>query len=170
MQKYTSKQTSINSKKLPAVFGKVQKQFGWKKDSLNVDLGGGKFDNASSFLLDEFNVTSLIYDPYNRPEPHNRQVLESCGTSKCDTVTISNVLNVICEESAQLELLKLAHSILKPEGHAYITVYEGNRSGKGRQTGPDQWQENKKLSEYSKLVDYVFGNHEIKGGMMIAVK
>ena len=60
-QEFTSAKTSINKNKVPALF----KLAVFKPDTVNLDYGGGKFDTATEYLK-KFNVTNLIYDPYNR--------------------------------------------------------------------------------------------------------
>ncbi len=47
-----------------------------------------------------------------------------------DTVTCSNVLNVIKEPEVRLNVLKNIKKLVKPNGIVYITVYEG-KSGAG---------------------------------------
>lgn len=170
MQKYTSKNTSINSKKLPAIFGKVARHYGWTQSSVNFDIGGGKFDNASTYLKEQYQVENLIFDPHNRSDSHNATIIRSLSLTPADTATISNVLNVICERDIQKSLIQLAHDNLKVGGLLFITVYEGNKSGIGKQTGKDQWQENKRLCDYKVLIEEVFTDCNLKGGMLVAVK
>ena len=45
-EEYKSSETSINSKKLPAVFSKIS----LKPGTINLDYGGGKFDNVARAL------------------------------------------------------------------------------------------------------------------------
>ena len=78
-------------------------------------------------------------------------------------VVCSNVLNVIAEDSVIESIAADIRRIIVGGGTAYITVYEGNRSGAGRQTGPDQWQRNEKLSAYLRF----FPGAEIRRGMII---
>lgn len=139
-QEFTSKNTSVNRTKVPAVFKKLS----WKADQRNLDLGGGKFDSAQAYL-DLFGAVNTIYDPYNRSAEQNQKSLEAFDY---DTVTISNVLNVIQEESNWQALIQLGLDHLKFRGKLYITVYEGNRSGIGCVSKPDCWQHNKKLGYY----------------------
>lgn len=163
-QQYTSAKTSINKDKLPAVFNKLD----WDSGSVNLDVGGGKFDNATEFLADK-NVKNLVYDPFNRTAEHNTMVLNEARNT-ADTATISNVLNVIPDEANQIKTLETAYKHIKPNGKVYITVYEGNKSGVGKVTGADQYQQNKKLQDYLSTVKKVFPNVKIEKGMIIATK
>ena len=58
--------------------------------------------------------------------------------------------------------------MLKNGGVAYISVYEGNKSGIGNQSKNDCWQNNKKLIDYLPTIQKVFPNAYIKYGMIIA--
>ena len=51
-----------------------------------------------------------------------------------DTVTISNVLNVVKEKAARKEILLNAIDAIKPNGKVYITTYEGDGTGIGKVT------------------------------------
>lgn len=151
-QKYSSAETSINSTKLPAIYGKV-KELGDPAMSV-IDYGCGKYlDNYKA----KVNCQLSGYDPYNRPDTDalNRSY---------DIAICSNVLNVIAEddirESIARELKTLAPIV-------YITVYEGNRSGVGKVSKKDCWQENRKLADYTDELKSVFHNVTIKNGMAI---
>lgn len=165
MQNYTSKNTSINSTKVPAVFKKVY----WTAGRTNLDLGGGKYDTATEWL-EERGVTNLIYDPYNRPRVHNKLVLHYAYSEGVDYVTISNVLNVINDVEERHKLLLKAWTALKTGRFCFITVYEGDGSGIGKPTKKDCWQNNMKLKEYLGEVYEVFRNAHIEDGMIVAQK
>jgi len=162
-QEFTSAKTSINGSKLPVVFKLVD----FKSDTINLDYGGGKFDNATEYLKQQ-NVTNLIYDPFNRSDEHNKEVLKTIKQNGgADTATLSNVLNVIKEESIRNEVLNNIKKLLKPSGTCYITVYEGNESNTGSQTSSG-YQLNRKTVDYLDEVKEVFPNIIRKGKLIIA--
>lgn len=162
-QKYTSKKTSINSAKLPAVFKLVNFECG----TTNVDIGGGRFDNATDYLS-ALNVENSIYDPYNRSELHNNEVIaRGINIGGYDTATISNVLNVIEEKDARLTVLNNASEFVKCGGKVFITVYEGDRSGNGKATKCG-YQMNRKTDEYLDEVREVFPLASRVGKLIIA--
>lgn len=163
-QEYTSAATSINRNKVPAVFSKVD----WQSETTNLDIGGGKFDTATEFLSKR-NVRNLIYDPYNRVKRHNDYVMSEIDKQKADTVTLSNVLNVIQEKEVRIEVLRNAYNSLKRGGICYITVYEGDKSGVGNPTTKG-YQLNRRLRDYMSEVLEVFTTAEIKRNMIIAEK
>ena len=164
-QEYTSANTSINSAKLPAIFSMVS----FKPETINLDYGGGKFDNATNELSNK-GVTNLIYDPYNRSAGHNKSVIDAIiKNGGADTATCSNVLNVIKEPEAREAVIKNIYKLLKDNGVAYFTVYEG--TGKGNE-GPTKsgYQLNRKTSEYIDEISSVFPNVKRKGKLIIANK
>ena len=162
-QKISSAATSINSSKLPAIFRMVK----FQPDTMNLDYGGGRFDNAAEELA-KMNVTNLVYDPYNRSSEHNSEVLKQVRTNGgADTVTISNVLNVIAEPEARQTVLRNAKKLVKPGGKVYITVYEGNKSGSGAETKAG-YQLNKDTKDYVDEISQVFDNVTRKGKLIIA--
>ena len=94
-QEYTSAKTSL--KQIPAGFKIVDKYFTWYQGTVNLDIGGGKYDLMTE-ALKEKGVTNLVYDPYNRSMKHNADVVNTVLRIKgVETVTIFNVLNVIRE-------------------------------------------------------------------------
>ena len=167
-QEFSSANTSINSSKLPAVFNKVK----FKPGTINLDYGGGKFDNATEFLAQQ-DVTNLIFDKFNRSEDHNRDVIKKVRQNGgADTATCSNVLNVIKERDIRVnEVIKNIRSMLKLGGTAYFTVYEGTGAGDSRETKAG-YQLNKKTADYVEEIAEIFGNNNVsrKGSVIVARK
>lgn len=140
MQKYTSKATSINSTKAPAVYG-MKKAIAHMTGKAVIDIGGGKFDTAAAVAA-EYGAAVAVYDPYNRDAEHNARTL----AGSYSVAVISNVLNVIDNAAARADVVQLAASKAPV---ILVTVYEGNRSGTGRQTAADSWQENRPTADYT---------------------
>ena len=162
-QTYSSAATSINSSKLPALFSMVD----FKEGSINLDYGGGRFDNVAEYLQDKYGATNLVYDKYNRSAQHNKEVLEQVRKNGgADTVTCSNVLNVIAEESERLAVLRNCKRFLKPGGTCYITVYTGDRSGEGKVTRSG-YQLNRDTKDYIEEIKKVFSSVTRKGKLYI---
>lgn len=163
-QEYDSAATSINSNKLPAIYKMVD----FEPGKVYLDFGGGKFDNGVYFVKDK-GATLLVYDPYNRSDEHNKQVVaELKEHGGADAGLNSNVLNVIKEPEARLAVLKNLKRLVKPGGDIYITVYEG--SGKGNE-GPTKagYQLNKKTEGYMDEVRQIFPDAQRKGKLIHAV-
>ena len=164
-QEISSANTSINSGKLPAIFKMVT----FKPDTVNLDYGGGKFDNVADYLKDQ-NVTNLVYDPYNRSAEHNNNVIKELKKNGgADSATISNVLNVIKEPNARQTVLRNVYSLLKSGAPVYITVYEGTGLGDEKET-KSGYQLNRKTQDYLEEVQKVFPNAKRKGKLIMATK
>lgn len=138
-QKYTSAQTSINSKRAPAVYS-MKKAVSLMAGKRVLDVGGGRFDTAKQ-AAKAYNATVSIYDPYNRTAEHNAAVLAGAY----DIAIVSNVLNVIDSREARRDVLQLSAA---KAGAVLVTVYEGDGSGRGKQTAADCWQENRRTADY----------------------
>jgi hypothetical protein len=164
-QEHTSAKTSINSSRVPAIFKLVK----FAPKTMNLDYGGGRFDIATEFLAEQ-DVTNLIYDPYNRTAGHNAEVISAVKANNgADTVTCSNVLNVIKEPEVRLEVITNIHKLLKPMGVAYFTVYEGTGAGNSGETKAG-YQLNRKTEDYVEEISRVFRNVRRKGKLIVAIK
>ena len=101
-QRFTSKQTSINSIKAPAVYS-MKRAVNVMTGKTVVDIGGGRFDTAAEAAR-VYGAAVSIYDPFNRTPEHNAAVL----AGSYDVAVISNVLNVIDSEAARGDVVRLA--------------------------------------------------------------
>jgi len=165
-QAITSADTSINSSKLPAAFTQLNKEGAFKKGSVNIDIGGGRFNNADE-LLQKSDATNLVYDPFNRTKAHNANVVDAVSGGNADTATINNVLNVIDGEANQLKVLNQAKDAVKKDGEVFISVYQGKGDGIGKTTSKG-FQQNKKAADYLDLVKKVFPDAKLKNGVIRA--
>ena len=160
-QKHSSSNTSVNSSKLPVVYKRAA-----LTSNVVFDIGCGKFiDHIRKHLGDR---QYFPYDPFNQPESVN--MISKANVMNCISdhipvdVICSNVLNVICEEDVIKDITGTIDMIVNSSGGTgYVTVYEGNRSGIGKQTGPNQYQRNEKLKSYLQY----FRRAEIEDGMIV---
>lgn len=136
------------------------KVINWMPNTTNFDMGGGKYENLTNFLKTK-GVKNFVYDQFNRTQVHNTAILAR-GTT--DTGSLFNVLNVIPETDEMLDALQLLKMMVN--GEIYISVYEGDGSGQGKQTR-DGFQHNKKLAYYLPIVQQVFPDAK-KMGIIIA--
>lgn len=162
-QEYTSARSSI--KQVPAGFKIVDKHFGWKPGTINLDIGGGKYDLMTEELLKK-NVTNLVFDPYNRSQKHNDDVLMVCRQFSADTVTIFNVLNVIKEYEMQINVLNLAVEALRYGGTVYVRSTYKNPKKVSGPTKSGTFQHYKTQEEYLEIVKTVFPKAELKYGII----
>lgn len=161
-QEFTSENTSINSKKLPAIFNMVT----FNPGTVNLDYGGGRFDNVAEYLK-QYDVINLVYDPFNRSAEHNQEVIRIIREhGGADTATCSNVLNVIKEPEVRLNVLKNISKLVKSEGTVYITVYEGKGNNAEGLT-KSGYQLNKKTADYLEEIQQVFPDAKRKGKLIV---
>lgn len=164
-QTCTSAGTSVNSRRLPAVYRKFPARFG----GLLLDYGCGKYiDHIRNVVEVAAKMSYLPYDPYNQPEETNAKTWEAVQWAAANVVPVdvvcSNVLNVIDDDDTVRSIVQQIASIAHATGGtAYITVYEGDRSGVGRKTGPDQYQRNQPLEYYTRFAD----RGSIQHGMIV---
>ena len=165
MQTFTSASTSVNRSKLPAVYRKATLS---RRTPFVVDYGCGKYTDHIKTAMKEQNKILYPYDPYNQPTHINRHTMDFIDWAERERIDIdivcSNVLNVIDSDS---EVSRICHNLeeiaTRTGGTAYITVYEGDRSGVGRQTGKDSYQRNAPLRDYLRF----FHNATTKNGVII---
>jgi hypothetical protein len=166
-QEYTSAKSCI--KQIPAGFKIVNKYFGWKPFTNNLDIGGGKYD-MMTIALAEKSVCNLVYDPYNRTDEHNKNVLSICNDVLIETVTIFNVLNVIKEREIQINVLKLAYNALKFGGMVFVrSTYKNPKKVSGA-TKSGTFQHYLTQEQYLEIVKEVFPNAVLKHGIIFAIK
>lgn len=189
MQKHSSKNTSINTVRLPAVYNKVN----WYKYSKRpkemhiIDIGCGKLEtqNLIKNHLSYYGLSKFYpYDPNHECIASLDIVDHYLTNSEMEKVVVcSNVLNVIDDNMALLELIaKLCNAIVIQLNDGtyrmnpcYITIYEGDKSGIGRETKKDCWQRNEQLITYlSRFNDYIKQKYDhnanfftIKYGMIV---
>lgn len=157
-QEITSAKTSINQ--IPAIFKKIS----WEGKKCCLDIGSGKYNTCGQWLVDNYGVEYLPYDPYNRTEEENATSL-SKAQNQCDVIVLANVLNVIKEKEVRLDVLRLAASYGVP---TYISTYEGDGKGSGKETTKG-WQENRKTRDYVNEVSEVFSNVSVKQKIILAI-
>ena len=158
-QAITSAETSLNQ--VPAAFKKIE----WEPGQFNFDYGGGKYDKATEWLLEEKQVVNCVYDPFNRSEEHNEKVLTQAGYF--ESFTCCNVLNVIAEDLARDNVIRDLWYLSKyGEKPVFISVYEGDRTGKGRKTTKG-WQNHRPLKSYLAEVQEYFPEAFISKGLII---
>jgi hypothetical protein len=137
----------------------------WQPGDVNFDLGGGKYDAATK-ELEVAGVVNQVWDP-NRPKGHNDAVMAFFEANPPRTITVANVLNVICESEMRQSVIGLAAKMLAPGGVVAFQIFEGNKSGYGWKT-PDGWQENRRAVLYTKEIERWFKSVKRAGAFFFA--
>ena len=155
MQKYTSKNTSVNTTKLPAVYSKVC----WDKLPLSawvLDWGCGKDTTLIKERLNKYGFGYIGFDP-NWLSDKDNKIAESC-LGIAHVFICSNVLNVIDDDNVIKDICSKAVK----HKYFFITVYEGDKSGVGKRSKEDCYQRNEKIKSYMKF----FKNVYVKNGVL----
>ena len=147
-----------STRQIPAAFKKFE-NYPIFSNGINLDWGGGKYDDASKYLLTQLNCTNLIYDPFNRSTDHNNNVMEIVAQGHLTSITCLNVLNVIQDPIERNQLIQdiKQQTCYNPKIKAVLfQIYEGNKSNipsSGKTT-----QNNKPTKEYLKEIQAHFSN------------
>lgn len=126
-----------------------------RRETRNLDLGGGKFDHATVYLSN-FGIDNFVYDPFGRDDEHNERVL---SLDAFDTVSSISILNVIMDSDLREQHLRLAHDKVKFGGLVLFKIYEGDGSGFVQDAS---YQMNAKTEVYLEEIARVFGLENIK--------
>ncbi len=150
-QSASSKNTSINSQKLPAIYRMVSDHI--EKGTKVVDIGAGKFDNVKQYIS-ELGGVYIPSDPYNRTHSENLFADIVLDRGFADIAVCSNVLNVIDDDE---ELNRLTSRLCELVFCQRLTtlffnIYEGNKTGVGKITRKDQYQRNQRTAHYVDLI------------------
>ena len=151
MQKYSSKNTSVNTTRVPAVYNKVH----WDKLLKGVkvlDWGCGKDTELTSKMLAKHGLIHIGYDPYWKSD------IDKSIFGSVDVFVCSNVLNVIDDDSIVQDICQKAAM----HKYFFITVYEGDKSGVGRCSKADCYQRNERLKSYTRFFKDVY----VKNGVL----
>ena len=163
-QKHTSKDTSINSTKLPAIFGKLRPED--VTGAAVIDFGAGRYTDHIAARVDALGAAEYYpYDPYNQPEPVN----DLAALAMADVITCSNVLNVVDSDEAIYTAVEWMTAHLLPGGRIFCTVYTGDGTCHGKETQKGQsWQRNAPLADYVRFFRALDLQTKITRGMIIA--
>lgn len=155
MRTITSKMTSVNTFQLPAVWKKLNYEWMSKhKISDIVDYGAGRKatqNNVFYYLLNNYKEYQHYwpYDPYWVDEDRNKNAI-SCllAWRQADLCVCANVLNVIKEMQ---DLHNIISQVTQAE-YWVFQIYEGDKTGIGKETKPDCWQRNSKTQWYADVI------------------
>lgn len=139
MQKYTSKNTSVNHKKVPYLVNHID----WRAFSGGrcLDYGSGKLNPETFYIISGNKVQYLPYDPYWLDEQENNKAMSLYPT----VVICSNVFNVIDDDETMHHIHSYIRGLKVPY---FIKIYEGDKSYISRETKKDCYQRNWLAEEY----------------------
>jgi len=160
-QRFTSGATSINGKqnKLPTLYNKVT----FPSGSVIFDYGCGNGTELMQKKVEEQGCEWYGYDLVWKNDSESLKQLEK----GVDIVVACNLLNVIDDVDTIKDIVT---KTVRNSGQTIFQVYEGDKSGVGRQTGTDQWQRNCKRGWYEELIKELGYEVERATGNLIYVK
>lgn len=168
VQKRTSANTSINRTKLPTAFNML------KPWGAVLDYGCGKYiDHIKAFCEENGAREYFPFDPFNRTIVENAAATMTGEMYGYDTVYCCNVLNVIDSDATVWNVVHRLYDWCRPYGRIIIQIYEGDKSGKGRETKNDCFQRNEKTADYVRFLGACQGasfTYEIKHNCIIIRK
>lgn len=132
-----------------------------------LDFGAGKYNFGRDYV-ESMGHIYLAYDPYNRSETQNRYALTR-AMENCDIITVNNVLNVLDAPHITHSVLAQIELIAHNDTKIIFTIYEGDKSGKGRYTKCG-FQKNWKLEQYVPYIEAHFDTVEIHENAIFATK
>ena len=168
-QPITSKFTSVNSKKLPAIYGRLdysallnywESLTKFERTPTILDFGCGRYTDHIEHFLSTKGFIYKGYDPYWKENKENLEAL------LCEpfVVVCSNVLNVISNDIVLNELqnrirnFSFSANLDKKQSLYYISIYTGKGDGIGRITKKDCYQRNQKINKYKLNSDCIRKN------------
>lgn len=125
-----------------------------------VDVGGGAYDANSTYVAQKYLIDCSVYDPYKRDAQHNLRVIEDSRVRPFDAAVSFSVLNVISDDEARRDHIKLCQNMLKASGKAVFKVWPGDGSGVGKQTASG-YQSNRDIHTYVDEIRSVFGSQNV---------
>lgn len=167
-QTLSSAATSINDR-LPAIIGLMARHgVNWTGADV-LDYGCGRFPgHVINYAMDHGARGVKSYDKYN-----SVNMLTGRPALRASIVLLSNVLNVINSAAVRAGIIRACYRELYaiPTAAVYVTVYEGDGTGHGKQTGPDSWQENRKTASYvDEIKDAIPGAVVERHGKLIIIR
>lgn len=150
MQNITSKNTALNQ--VASTF----KAFNFD-NCLVLDYGCGKGMSKEFCEKTYNNCKVFLYDPY-----HNFDELDSflrqCKESANNVITCNNVLNVLQDNILESVITHIAVIANRHKCDVIFKIYEGDKSGKGKESKKDCYQRNEKTESYVTLIDTIVNN------------
>lgn len=164
-QQYSSKNTSI--KQVAAYYKKAIKHEILGNAEQVFDYGCGGYLQLLNDYAGAHNYCVIGYDPYNQTTEHNIQAM--LMVKGCNMVVCNNVLNVLTDKDMHRAIQELKGLSVIAQSPVYITVYEGNGTGQGRETKQDCYQRNEKKEAYIQVLKQYFSTVSCKYGIIKAL-
>lgn len=144
MQNITSKNTALNQ--VASTF----KAFNFD-NCLVLDYGCGKGLSKEFCEKTYNNCKVFLYDPFHGFNETD-SFLQGCKKSKNNIITCNNVLNVLQGDVLHFVIAHIAVLANYYRCDVIFKIYEGDKSGKGKESKKDCYQRNEKTENYTPLI------------------
>ena len=144
MQNITSKNTALNQ--VASTF----KAFNFD-NCLVLDYGCGKGMSKEFCEKTYNNCKVFLYDPFHGFNETD-SFLRQCKESAKNVITCNNVLNVLQDEALRMVVTDIAIYANYYCTDVIFKIYEGDKSGKGKETKKDCYQRNEKTESYVSFI------------------
>ena len=180
----TSKMTSINTTKMPVIYKKIPFHRLQTEGKKLLDFGCGRpqTQNLIREHLSKYGIEYVPYDPYWCTEEQNIYAMSCIENHLISYFVSANVLNVLQDEQLndtikninewgfRKEKVKTNLGDIEKVFHldciTFVSVYEGNKSGIGKQSKKDCWQRNESVFQYAyKFNSYMENKYGFKGNL-----
>lgn len=159
-QSISSKNTSINT--LNGAYKQIEGKY--PIGTVIFDYGCGRFNTNRDFAT-QCGYCWFGYDPYNRTKEENMENINHVIERRYapDIVMLNNVLNVLDSTNSMNDILSdIYYTYSDEHTDIYITIYEGDKSGVGKETTKG-YQRNEKLNNYIGYISEWFDVEKVKG-------
>lgn len=144
MQNITSKNTALNQ--VASTF----KAFDFN-DCVVLDYGCGKGMSKEFCEKTYNNCNVFLYDPFHGFNETD-SFLKQCKESEKNIITCNNVLNVLQDNMLEAVITHIAVIANRYRCDVIFKIYEGDKSGKGKESKKDCYQRNEKTENYVSLI------------------
>ena len=132
-----------------------------------LDIGAGRWNKTREFMKAR-SISYHPYDPYCLPEDVNQEFIKLKLTKRSrPKIIVSNVLCVIPEQHRRNFLDFVRKTAIEKSSQAlfnldiYFSIYEGDKSGVGKLTSKNTWQNNMLTEKYLPEIGEYFSNVEL---------
>lgn len=145
MQVITSKNTALNQ-----VASTFTGKFNFD-NCLILDYGCGKGMSKAYCETHYNNCKVFLYDPFHGFD-ETYEFCEGCAKSDKNIITCNNVLNVLQDYILESAITHIAVIANRHKCDVIFKIYEGDKSGKGKESKKDCYQRNEKTESYIDLI------------------
>lgn len=168
MEQYRTSANTSQAGKINRIYKRLVEDL-LPNGSVILDYGCGKYDDNKHYA-ESNGYEWKGYDPYNRSEIENNNTLDRFDSEYPDVIVCSNVLNVLDSDEAMNNVMKELSTMTGGICKTFITIFEKDGDGIGKESKCDCWQRNEKTAAYIPRLKKYFKNvSKLKGESNIII-